>query len=138
MAYWIVKSEPETYAYAQLAKEKRTLWTGIRNFAARKNLGAMKSGDLCLYFHTGKEKAVVGIAKVVGKAQPDPTGPKDEGWLAVELAAVKAVAAPVPLATLKANAKTQNISVVKMGRLSVGAVTKPEWDAVLKLAETKV
>src|SRR5690348_18355825 len=110
MAYWIVKSEPEEYSFEQLKADKRTLWTGIRNFVARNNLRAMKSGDLALFFHTGKVKAVVGIAKVASPAQRDPTGPGDEDWVAVELAPVKALSEPVPLSTLKANAKTKTIS----------------------------
>jgi predicted RNA-binding protein with PUA-like domain len=137
MAFWIVKSEPEEYSFERLREEKRTLWTGIRNFAARNNLRAMKSGEQVLFFHTGKEKAAVGVAKVVGEARPDPTSPKGEDWSAVELSPVKPLAEAVPLAVLKANAKTKTISVVKMGRLSVGAVTPAEWAAVLKLSGTK-
>ena len=137
MAFWIVKSEPEEYSFDRLREEKRTLWTGIRNFAARNNLRAMKAGELVLFFHTGKEKAAVGIAKVASEAQADPTGPKGEDWAAVELAPVKPLLEPVPLAALKGNAKTKTISVVRMGRLSVGAVTPGEWSAVLKLSNTK-
>src|SRR4051812_27234777 len=131
MAFWIVKSEPEEYSFEQLLEDQRTLWTGIRNYVARNNLRAMAPGELALFFHTGKVKAAVGIAKVASRAQADPTGPKDEDWAAVELVPVKALVEPVPLATLKANAKTKGISVVKMGRLSVGAVTAGEWSAVL-------
>jgi predicted RNA-binding protein with PUA-like domain len=138
MAFWIVKSEPEEYSFEQLTRDKRTLWTGIRNFTARNNLRAMAAGELVLFFHTGKVKAAVGVAKVLSPAQRDPTGPKDEDWAALELGPVKALSAPVPLATLKANAKTKGISVVKMGRLSVGAVTPGEWAAVLKLSNTKL
>jgi predicted RNA-binding protein with PUA-like domain len=137
MAYWIVKSEPEEYSFERLCDERRTLWTGIRNFTARNNLRAMKSEELVLFFHTGKVKAAVGIAKVASPAQADPTAPKGEDWAAVELAPVKPLAQAVPLKTLKANARTKSISVVKMGRLSVGAVTKAEWAAVLKLSNTK-
>src|SRR5690348_6728770 len=107
MAFWIVKSEPEEYSFERLREEKRTLWTGIRNFAARNNLRAMKRGEQVLFFHTGKEKAAVGIAKVASEAQPDPTAPKGEDWAAVELSPVKPLATPVPLAALKANAKTK-------------------------------
>jgi predicted RNA-binding protein with PUA-like domain len=137
MAFWIVKSEPEEYSFERLREEKRTLWTGIRNFAARNNLRAMKVGEQVLFFHTGKMRAAVGIAKVASEAVADPTSPKGEDWSAVELVPVKPLAASVPLATLKANAKTKTISVVKMGRLSVGAVTPAEWSAVMKLSGTK-
>src|SRR5438552_2744255 len=136
MATWIVKSEPTEYSFAQLQQDRRTPWTGIRNFTARNNVRAMKPGDLALFFHTGAERAVVGIAKVLTAPGDDPTEP-GEGWASVELGPVKPLNEPVPLATLKANAATKGISVVKMGRLSVGAVTPEEWAAVLKLAKTK-
>ncbi|MBL8951582.1 MAG: EVE domain-containing protein [Myxococcaceae bacterium] len=125
MAYWIIKSEPTEYTFSQLVEEKRTAWTGIKNPVARKNLTSMKPGDVALFYHTGKDKAVVGIAKVLRAEGED-----------VELGPVKALAEPVTLATLKEKAATKNISVVRMGRLSVGALTEKELQAVLKLSNT--
>jgi predicted RNA-binding protein with PUA-like domain len=125
LASWIVKSEPSEYSFARLVEEKRTSWTGIKNPVARKNLATMKAGEIALFYHTGNEKAVVGIARVLSASGED-----------VELGAVKAFVEPVPLATLKAKAATKNISVVKMGRLSVGALKDSELTAVLKLGKT--
>jgi predicted RNA-binding protein with PUA-like domain len=134
---WTIKSEPDDYSYEKLEKDKRTQWTGIRNFTARNNLKLMKPGDLALFFHTGKVKALVGIAKVLGEPADDPTEP-GEGWASIELGPLKPLVAPVTLATLKATAATKGMQFVKQGRLSVGAVTKGELDAVLKLAKTKL
>ena len=137
MADWIVKSEPEDYAFSQLEKDKRTPWTGIRNFQARNNLRQMKAGDLALFFHTGKDKAVVGIAKVLTAPAPDPTA-KGEDFSFVELGPVKPLTEPVTLATLKATAATRDLSIVRQGRLSVGPVTKEQLAAVLKLSKTRL
>ena len=137
MAYWIVKSEPTTYSFAMLQKEKRTAWTGVRNFTARNNLRAMAPGESVLFFHSGKDRAVVGVAKVLTAAAPDPTA-KGEDFSKVDLAPVKALVEPVTLAVLKADPDLQNVSVVKMGRLSVGALTAKEFAAILKLGKTKL
>jgi predicted RNA-binding protein with PUA-like domain len=137
MPTWIVKSEPTDCSFAQLQKDKRTAWTGIRNYQARNNVRAMKPGDLALFFHTGAERAVVGIAKVLTPPADDPTAP-GEGWVFVELGPVKPLTTPVPLETLKANAATKAMSIVRQGRLSVGAVTKEELAAVLRLSKTKL
>ena len=104
LGHWLVKSEPSTYGWAHLVKEKRTLWTGVRNFTARNNLAAMKKGDLVLFYHSGEGKEVVGVAQVTAEAQPDTTAKAGEGWVAVELAPVKALATPVTLAAVKAEA----------------------------------
>lgn len=132
MNYWVIKSEPGEYAFAQLVKDKQTLWTGIRNFQARNNLRAMKKGDLLLYFHTGDEKAVVGVAKTVGAAVADPTA-KEGDWAAVTVKPVKALKTPVPLSTLKTTRALAGMALLKQGRLSVSPLTKAEFDAVLKL-----
>lgn len=137
MAAWIVKSEPTEYGFDHLEKDEETLWTGIRNFLARNNLRAMKKGEVVLFFHTGKEKAVVGVAKVAGAPVPDPTAP-GEDYSAIALKPFKRLAVPVTLATLKETAATKDISVVKMGRLSVGALTDAQLTAVLKLSKTKL
>ena len=138
MPFWIVKSEPSTYSYSQLESEGRTEWTGIRNFAARNHLRAMKKGDLALFFHTGDEKAVVGVAKVVAEATADPTAPKGEDWSKVDLAPVKAFVEPVPLSTLKETKALAEMVMLKQSRLSVSPVTKAELAVIAKLGKTKV
>ncbi len=134
--HWLVKSEPGTYPWSQLVAEMRTLWTGVRNFTARNNLAAMKAGDLVLYYHSGEGKEVVGIAKVTAEAQPDPTAKEDESWVAVALAPVKALAAPVTLAAIKADAKLRAIELVRQSRLSVMPIPKPAFDRILTLGKS--
>ena len=135
--HWILKSEPSTYGFAQLVKDKRTEWTGIRNFAARLHLRSAKEGDLALFFHTGDEKAVVGIARLTSGPRKDSTAP-DEDWTSVELAPVKALTVPVTLAVLKANKVFKELPMLKMGRLSVSPISPPLFAAVLKLGKTKL
>lgn len=137
MAHWHLKSEPETYSFAQLQKDKRTEWTGIRNYQARLNLRAMKPGDLAIFFHTGEERTAVGIAKILTGPAPDPSA-KGEDWTKVDIAPVKALRVPVPLATLKKTAALKKMALVTSSRLSVGPMTPAEFRAVLALAKTKV
>src|SRR5208282_4645027 len=102
MNYWLVKSEPEAYSWSDLLKDGKTAWTGVRNFAARNNLRAMKAGDHVFFYHSGEEKSVVGLARITREAYPDSTA--DEGdWSAVDLAPVKTLAKPVTLAAIKAD-----------------------------------
>jgi predicted RNA-binding protein with PUA-like domain len=136
-SFWLVKSEPTAYGWAQLVAERATLWTGVRNAAARNHLAAMEPGDLVLYYHTGDEKAVVAVAKVTGEARPDPTG-KDGGWLAVELAPARELAAPVPLTAIKADPKLQDLALVRQPRLSVMPIPKPAFERILALGKTKL
>ena len=134
MNYWLVKQEPESYSFETFQKEKKTDWTGVRNFTARNNLKEMKVGDKVFYYHSGEERAVVGLAKVSKAAFPDPTA--DEGsWVAVELEAGKAVKNPVTLAAIKANKKLAEMKLVKLSRLSVSPVTKAEWDEIMDMAK---
>jgi len=134
MNYWLVKQEPESYSFATFQKEKKTDWTGVRNFTARNNLKEMKVGDKVFYYHSGDERAVVGYAKVSKAAFPDPTA--DEGsWVAVELEAGKAVKNPVTLAAIKANKKLAEMKLVKLSRLSVSPVTKEEWDEIVEMSK---
>lgn len=135
--HWILKSEPSTYGFARLQQEQRTEWSGIRNFAARLHLRAAKEGDLALFFHTGEEKAVVGVAKLSSGPHPDPTAP-GEDWTSVEVAPVKALAAPVPLAALKADPAFKELPMLKQGRLSVSPISAPLFARVLKLGKTKL
>ncbi|MBA9076815.1 MULTISPECIES: EVE domain-containing protein [Rufibacter] len=132
MNYWLVKSEPEKYAWSDLERDGHTTWDGVRNYQARNNLQAMKEGDLVLYYHSVSEKAILGIAKVAKEAYPDPTA-DDPRWLAVTLAPEKAFATPVTLDQIKKEEQLQNIALLRQSRLSVMPVTPTEFDYLLKL-----
>jgi len=135
MFYWLIKSEPTAYSFAQLVSDKTTAWTGIRSYAARNHLRAMKAGDLALFYHSNTDKAVVGIAKVIRAHYPDPT---DEGdWSAVDLAPVKPLGVPVTLGAMREHQKLTNMVLFKEGRLSVSPVTAAEWKAILAAGKTK-
>ena len=136
MNYWLAKSEPETYSWAQLVRDGRTSWTGIRNFQARNNLRAMKSGDLVLFYHSGETREVVGLAKVSKAAYADPTA-KEGDWSCVDLSAVKPLAKPVNLTMVKADVLLKDMVLVKNSRLSLQPVTRAEFERVLELSGTK-
>jgi len=136
MNYWLVKSEPETYSWEQFVKEGKTVWTGVRNFTARNNLRAMKKGDLVFFYHSGEGKSVVGLARVEKEFYPDPTAEEGD-WSCVDLAPVKAVNKPVTLAQIKADKMLRETKLATQGRLSVSPLTKPEFEQILILAETK-
>jgi predicted RNA-binding protein with PUA-like domain len=137
MNYWLVKSEPETYSWEQLVKDGKTAWTGVRNFTARINLRAMKKNDLVFFYHSGEGKSVVGLARVEKEFYPDSTAEEGD-WSCVDLAPVKAVAKPVTLAQVKADKILRETKLATQGRLSVSPLTKPQFEQMLKLAETKV
>ena len=137
MNYWLVKSEPEAYSWAMLVKDGQTAWTGVRNFAARNNLRAMKRGDGVFFYHSGEGKEIVGIAKVLKAAYPDPTA-KEGDWSCVDLVPVKAVAKPVNLQTIKADKILKEMVLAKQSRLSVSPVTEQQFNRVLELAGTKI
>jgi predicted RNA-binding protein with PUA-like domain len=132
-SYFLVKSEPDKYPFEKLVADGRTAWDGVRNFAARNNLRAMKVGDQVLYYHSNEGKAVVGIARVAREAYPDPTTRDD--WSAVDLEPVRALARPVALAELRADRVCSSMMMVRRPRLSVTPVTKEEFEAVLQLAK---
>jgi len=134
MAYWLIKSEPFKYSWDQLVKDKKTVWDGVRNYAARLNLRAMKKGDQAFFYHSNEGVEIVGIAKIVKEAFQDPTT-EDERWVAVEVAPVKKLKKPVTLAQIKAEAQLQDMDLVRLGRLSVQTVKPEEWELVLKMAE---
>lgn len=136
MAYWLVKSEPSVYSWDQFVAEKETCWSGVRNYAARINLRAMKKGDEVLYYHSNEGVEIVGIAKVVKEAYPDPTT-DDDRWVAVDIKAHKKLKKPVPLSVLKGDKRFADMDLVRLGRLSVGTVKPNEWDLVMKLAGEK-
>jgi predicted RNA-binding protein with PUA-like domain len=133
-AFWLMKSEPEVYPYSQLVADGRTVWDGVRNSQARNSLAAMAKGDLVLFYHS-HDAEVVGVAKVVGAARPDPTS-DDPRWLAVELAPVKALASPVTLETIKRDKALATMKLVKQSRLSVMPVEPAQFARVLELGRT--
>jgi predicted RNA-binding protein with PUA-like domain len=137
MNYWLAKSEPEAYAWAQLVKDGKTAWTGVRNFQARNNLRAMKKGDLVFFYHSVSEKQLVGLAKVAKEFYPDATAEEGD-WSCVDLAPLKALARPVTLETIKADKVLQDMPLVKQSRLSVTPLTKVQFERLLALAATKV
>jgi predicted RNA-binding protein with PUA-like domain len=134
--YWLIKSEPSTYPYEKLVKDGRTTWDGVRNFQARNNLRAMKEGDLALFYHSNVGKDVVGVARVVREAYPDPTA-KGEDWSAVDLAPAFALHKTVSLEAMKKDAALQGFQLLTRPRLSVVPVSAPHFDRILTLAETK-
>lgn len=136
MAYWLVKSEPSAYSWEQLEKDKQTVWSGVRNYAARIHLRAMKKGDPVLFYHSNEGLDIVGIAKVVKEAYPDPTI-EDDAWVAVDIKAFKKLKQPVSRDTIKADKRLANMALVRLGRLSVQPVTDEEWDIVMQMAGEK-
>jgi predicted RNA-binding protein with PUA-like domain len=134
MNYWLVKSEPEAYSWAQFLKEGETAWTGVRNFAARNYLRAMKKGDTVYFYHSGDEKSVIGLARVQKEFYPDPTA-DDGDWSCVDLIPVKAMSAPVTLAQIKGDKMLREMVFVKQSRLSVSPLTKPQFDQLMQLAK---
>jgi predicted RNA-binding protein with PUA-like domain len=136
MKYWLVKSEPETYSWTQFVKDGKTAWTGVRNFAARLHLRAMKTGDRVFFYHSGEEKSVIGLGRVVKEFYHDPAA--DEGdWSCVDLASEKALTKPVTLAQIKVDKLLKEMVLAKQSRLSVSPVTNAQFERLLDLAETK-
>jgi predicted RNA-binding protein with PUA-like domain len=134
MNYWLVKSEPESYAWETFLRDKKTAWTGVRNFAARNHLRAMRCGDRVLFYESVTTKAVVGVAEVTKEAFPDATA-KEGDWSAVELKAVGSLSRSVTLAQIKAEKSLATIELVRQGRLSVVPLTPAEFDVIVRLAE---
>jgi len=124
---WLVKEEPENYSYSKFLTEGTTVWAGVRNPVAQRNLREMKKGDRVFFYHTGKEKAVIGTATVSKTAYPDP---KDDKLVVVELAAGKALKRPVTLAEIKADKRFKDMPLVRIARLSVQPVTDEQWEMV--------
>lgn len=132
MNYWLVKSEPVKYSWDQLVKDKKTTWDGVRNFAARNHLKAMKKGDQVFFYHSNEGLAIVGIAEVVKEAYQDPTT-DDTNWVVVDLKPVKALPKPVTLADLKADKAFENMALIRIGRLSVSPVSDAEYKKIMKM-----
>lgn len=136
MAYWLVKSEPSTYGWEQFVKDKKTFWDGVRNYAARNNLKAMKKGDEVLFYHSNEGLEIVGIAKVLKEAYQDPTTTED-AWVVVDLAPVRKLKKPVSLKDIKGEKSLANMDLMRLGRLSVQVVKEDEWNRVMEMAGEK-
>jgi predicted RNA-binding protein with PUA-like domain len=137
MNYWLVKSEPFKYSWEQFAKDKKAIWDGVRNYAARNNMRAMKKGDLVLFYHSNEGLEIVGIATVSKEHFQDPTT-DDTAWSSVELKPFKKLKQTVSLTAIKSDAQLQNMQIIKLSRLSVSAVTADEFAVILDLSKTKI
>lgn len=131
---WLFKTEPSVYSYQQLVKDKKTMWDGVKNNLALKNLKDIKKGDEILIYHTGDEKAAVGVARALGEAYPDPSQ-KNPRMLVVDIEAVKTLPRPVTLAEVKANKKLANFDLVRLSRLSIMKVSDDQWDTMEGMAK---
>lgn len=136
MAHWLVKSEPSSYSWEQLEKDKQTVWSGVRNYAARLHLRSMKKGDEVFFYHSNEGVDIVGIAKVIKEAYQDPTT-EDDRWVAVDLKVHKKLKKPVALEVIKKDKRLVNMALVRIGRLSVQPVTDKEWATIMELSEGK-
>ena len=135
MAYWLVKSEPNTYSWDQFQKDGKTVWDGVRNYAARLHLKAMKKDDEVLFYHSN-ELEIVGIAKVIKEHYQDPTT-DDDAWVAVDLKPLKKLKKPVSLAQIKKDKRLSDMALIRLGRLSVQPVKESEWKIIMELAGEK-
>ncbi len=134
MKYWLIKSEPFKYSWEQMLADGETYWDGVRNYSARLNLRAMKTGDKCLFYHSNKGLEIVGIVEVSKEAYQDPTT-DDDRWVAVDVKVVETLDNPVTLTHIKAETILQEMDLVKLSRLSVGKVGKKEFDYIMKLSK---
>ena len=132
--FWLVKQEPSAYSWADLVKESETQWTGVRNYTARNNLRAMHKGDAVFFYHSVVGKEVMGIARVLRKAYPDPTATEGD-WSAVDLAPEKALPRPVALDEIKRNPKLRETALLRLSRLSVQPVTSGQFDEIVRMAQ---
>ncbi len=135
MNYWLMKSEPYVYSFDDLVRDGKTMWDGVRNYQARNNMRAMKKGDLVLYYHSNKGLEIVGVARVVREAYPDPTAEKGD-WSAVDIEPVVKLNKPVPLKLIKQTPELSRMQLVRNSRLSVSPVTPEEFARILELGET--
>jgi predicted RNA-binding protein with PUA-like domain len=131
MHYWLVKSEPGKYSWDQFCKDGSTYWDEVRNYQARNNLQAMKTGDKVLYYHSNDGLAVIGVARVITEAYQDPST-DDERWVVVDLEPIEALPNPVTLSEIKQDKRLQDIPLIKQSRLSVMPLAKKEYDLIVK------
>ncbi len=132
MNHWLIKSEPSTYSWDDFVKEKRTFWSGVRNFQARNNLKAMKEGDFVLFYHSVNKPSVVGIAKVIKEFYQDPTT-DDINWVVVDFEPYQPLAKSVTLQQIKESPDLQNIGLIRQSRLSVMPLKAEEFDIILAM-----
>lgn len=137
MNYWLIKSEPGEYSFDDLLRDGSTVWSGVRNYAARNFMRAMKEGDLVLYYHSVDDKEVVGVCKVSKAFYPDPTASEGD-WSVVDVVPVCKLKKAVHLSAIKEKPELQNIGLVRIGRLSVMPLEKTEFDLLLQMGETKL
>ena len=137
MTYWLEKQEAEAYSGSDFFKDGKTAWTGVRSYPARKNLRGMKTHDLVFYYHSGDARSIVGLARVVREAYPDPSAGAGD-WVAVDLVPVKPLAKSVSLAQIRADKDLREMALVKQSRLSVMPVTHGQFTRLLELGETKI
>jgi len=131
MAKWLMKSEPQVYSWADLVRDRTTEWDGVRNNAARLHLRAMKAGDEAFFYHSGEERAVVGIMRIAREGRPDG---EDGSWVSVRVEPVEALHKPVTLKDIKAEPKLAAMELIRQSRLSVSPVREEEWGLILKMA----
>lgn len=134
MAYWLVKSDPDSYSWDDLVKDKKTPWDGVRNYQARNFMKEMENGDKVFVYHSLTTKSVVGIAEVTKEQFQDPTT-EDERWIAVELTALESLETPVSLKEIKKKSKLENIALIKQSRLSVMPLTETEFNTIIEMSE---
>lgn len=132
MAHWLVKSEPFVYSWDDFVKEKQTCWSGVRNYAARLHLRAMKKGEEVLFYHSNEGVEIVGIAKVIREAYQDPTT-EDDRWVAVDLQPLRKLKKPIQLDKIKKEKSLANMALIRISRLSVQPVTEEEWSMLMSL-----
>lgn len=137
MNYWLIKSDPETYSFERMKKEKVTFWDGVRNYAARNNMKAMKKGDLLFFYESmNGEPSIVGIVKLAKEFYQDPST-DEAAWVCVDVEYKEAMKRPVTLAEVKKNPKLTQMALVRLSRLSVQPVTKEEWEEVINMSKAK-
>ena len=133
MKYWLLKTEPSTWSWDDQEKVNKEIWDGVRNYQARNNLIDMKKGDLCFFYHSVKEKKIIGIVKVVKESYPDPTDPSKK-FVVVEVKKKKKLKNPVSLEKIKLQKKLNHIALIKQSRLSVMPIDKKSWDIIYKMS----
>lgn len=135
--YWLLKSEPSKYSFAQLVRDRKTMWDGVRNFEARNNMRGMNVGDLVLFYHSNEGKSIVGVARVARDAYADPTA-EDEDWSVVDVEPVAPLKVPVSVEAIRSEPDLAEIALLKRGRLSVVPVSKEHFERILKMGKTRV
>lgn len=135
MAYWLVKSEPESFSWDRQVAHGTEPWTGVRNHQAKKNLLAMAKGDQAFFYHSVTEKRIVGVVEVVREAYPDPTAPVESNWVCVDVRTVGPMPRPVTLAAIKADAALQELALIRQSRLSVVPILSDQWQRLCQMGE---